>query len=212
MQYIPALKYHFLTPIYDWFIAITMPEQKFKSDLVELITTANADKILDFGSGTATLTCMIKNEFPASEVFGLDVDAQIMAIAEKKIKKYNLDINLQLFDGEILPYKEHTFGIVVSSLVFHHLTSQQKINAFAEIRRVLKPNGVFLIADWGKSQNCLMRILFYILQVCDNFYTTNDNVKGKIPDFLAKSGMKNIDILKNYATIFGTLSFFSSQK
>ena len=189
-----------------------MPEQKFKSDLVELITTANADKILDFGSGTATLTCMIKNEFPASEVFGLDVDAQIMAIAEKKIKKYNLDINLQLFDGEILPYKEHTFGIVVSSLVFHHLTSQQKINAFAEIRRVLKPNGVFLIADWGKSQNCLMRILFYILQVCDNFYTTNDNVKGKIPDFLAKSGMKNIDILKNYATIFGTLSFFSSQK
>lgn len=210
--YIPALKYHFLTPIYDWFIRLTMPELKVKNQLIQQAELQTGEKILDFGCGTATLTLLIEEQTTDCFIIGLDTDPQIMAIATKKISQNKSSITLTLYDGETIPFSEATFDKVLSSWVFQHLTTSQKIAAFKEINRVLKPQGELHIADWGKAETKLMRFLFFVVQVFDNFYTTNDNVKGKLPQLIRKGGFQRVDIVGNQSTLFGTLSYFKALK
>ena len=210
--YIPALKYHFLTPIYDWFIQVTMPEMKVKNRLIHQARLQPSDKVLDFGCGTATLTLLIEEQCNSGTVIGLDTDPQILAIARKKISQKKSAITLLAYGGTTFPFPDCVFDKVLSSWVFHHLTTTQKITAFKEINRVLKPQGELHIADWGKSETALMRFLFFVLQVFDNFYTTNDNVEGKLPDLMQKAGFQEVEILGNQSTLFGTLSYFKTVK
>lgn len=210
--YIPALKYHFLTPFYDWFIRLTMPELKVKNRLIYQAQLQPNEKVLDFGCGTATLTLLIEERCSSGTVIGLDTDPQILAIAHKKISQKKSAITLLTHEGSTLPFPDCVFDKVLSSWVFHHLTTAQKITAFKEINRVLKPQGELHIADWGKSETALMRFLFFVLQVFDNFYTTNDNVEGKLPDLMQKAGFKEVEILGNQSTLFGTLSYFKTVK
>ena len=52
IKYIPALRFKWLTPLYDFFLGITMPEGKIKRRLID-IASINADStLLDFGCGT----------------------------------------------------------------------------------------------------------------------------------------------------------------
>lgn len=211
-SYIPALKYHFLTPLYDWFIRLTMPEKKVKTHLIRQADLRGGETILDFGCGTATLTLLMEELHADCSLVGLDVDPQILAIAGKKAQLKNSSIQLKEFDGKTIPYPDNTFNKVLASWVFHHLTTEQKLSAFREILRVLKPHGELHIADWGKAENGLMRFLFFIVQVIDNFYTTNDNVQGKIPLLLSQEGFQKVEQKGNQSTLFGTLTYLKAAK
>lgn len=209
-NYIPALRWNWLTRLFDPLISITMPERKFKMALIEQAAILPHHRILDFGIGTATLSLMIKETKPSSDVSGVDVDEKILCIAEKKIKKAKAKIFITKYDGVKLPYSDICFDRVLTSLVFHHLTAEQKHNSLVEIKRVLKPNGELHIADWGKASSVLMRSLFFFVQLLDGFKTTSDNVKGLLPSYIENAGFKKVEIKRNYATIFGTLTLYKA--
>ncbi|WP_341224878.1 methyltransferase domain-containing protein [uncultured Arcticibacterium sp.] len=205
MAYIPALKYHILTPIYDWFIKLTVPEKEVKSKTIDLAEINADDKVLDFGCGTATLCQILLAKYVVTEVVGLDVDPAILEIAKKKSIP---DLTLKEFDGEVIPFKDQYFDKVISSWVFHHLTTEQKINAFKEIKRVLKPDGVFILADWGQASNPIQRVLFFILQVFDNFHTTSANVNGEIVSYLKDAGFQKTEECGYRNTLLGSLRYW----
>lgn len=210
--YIPALKYHWLTNSYDWLIGNFFPEKKSKTTLIKQANIQNNFNVLDFGCGTATLTIMTKNFYPDISISGIDVDEKILSIAKEKIKKANAEIELIKYEGNVLPFQDGTFDRVITSLVLHHLTPEQKVSSLKEIIRVLKPNGELHIADWGKAHNLLMRVLFLIVQFLDGFETTTDSVNGLLPHHLATAGFKEISNTKNYSTILGTLSLYKAEK
>ncbi|MCP9766427.1 methyltransferase domain-containing protein [Lacihabitans sp. LS3-19] len=207
-QYIPALKYHFFTPIYDWFIGLTMPEVKVKTKAIEYLEIKPFEKVLDFGCGTATALILAKNLVPDAEITGFDVDEKIMKIAQNKVDKSNQKINLVCLYSNTLPFSDNYFDKIFSTWVFHHLNSEEKLQAFKELRRVLKPEGKMLIADWGAPQNFLMKILFTILQVFDNFETTAHNKKGLLPNTMLNGGFETVEEIGFQNTIMGTLRYW----
>ena len=210
--YIPALRFNWLTKIYDPLIQWTMPEKQFKQDLIEEAGIETEFHVLDFGCGTATLSMMTKSKYPSAFVTGVDVDAEVLAIAQHKLRDFPYPIRLDQYDGMKLPYPDETFDRVISSLVFHHLTPIQKAKSLQEIRRVLKFDGELYIADWGKAENSLMRGLFYGVQLLDGFKTTRDNVSGLMPSYLLEAGFLSAKVLKKYRTVFGTLELFRAKK
>ncbi|MFN8346659.1 MAG: class I SAM-dependent methyltransferase [Spirosomataceae bacterium] len=210
--HLPALKFHFLTPLYDWFIHLTMPEMKIKQRLIEQAGLKASDQVLDFGCGTATLLLLLEEVCPDCHITGLEIDRRMASIATKKLQQRKSACRLVKYDGGSLPFPDRTFDKVLSSWVFSQMTPAQKSKAFCEINRILKPQGELHIADWGKAENGFMRFLFFLIQLLDNFYTTNDNIKGRLPQLIEKCGFSQANTVGNQSTLFGTLSFFKAVK
>lgn len=210
--YIPALGYDRLSNFYDRTIRWTMPEEKFRTRFVRQVNLHTGEKVLEFGFGTASQTILLKQQTPEAEIIGVDVDPKIRELALRKVRKAGLEIPLDLYDGKTLPYPDATFDKVVSSLVFHQLDRVQKALALGEIHRVLKPGGELHIGDWGKARHIGMLLAFLLVQLLDGFKTTNDNVKGLLPEMIAKAGFEHVEETGFINTGIGSFSFYKSEK
>jgi ubiquinone/menaquinone biosynthesis C-methylase UbiE len=208
-KHILALKFNFLTKLYDPLIKIVMPENLFKNTLIEQANILSGHRVLDFGCGTGTLTIMAKIKSPESTIIGIDVDEKIIGIAKKKIARQRLNIEIDKYDGNAMPYENESFDKVISSLVFHHLIGEQKGNILKEIYRILKPNGEIHIADFGRPRNRIMKLISYFLQL---FEPITDNIKGLIPDYLKTAGFIDVGENKYFNTVFGTLALYNARK
>lgn len=211
-KYIPALRFKWLTPLYDFFINLTMPEKKIKQALIETANIPAGVKVLDFGCGTATLTIMAKEMHPGAKVTGIDVYREILDRAIQKVKEKKLDVFLLDYDGTHLPFQHNAFDRVISCLVFHHLDTDTKQNMLAEIFRVLNKDGQLLIADFGRSKSWIQRTLFNIIRGLDGFKSTDANAKGLLPELISDAGFENVAIKTCFKTIFGEVQIISAKK
>uniref|UniRef100_UPI00404B928F class I SAM-dependent methyltransferase n=1 Tax=Gelidibacter sp. TaxID=2018083 RepID=UPI00404B928F len=211
-QFIPALGYNWLTSFYDATIKLTMPEKKFRSKLINYLNPQESEQILEFGFGTGQNLIIANNQNNNAHYVGLDIDPKVKYIAEEKFKKIGLKIKLDLYDGNHFPYADNTFDKVFSSLVFHQLDKSSKKSCLAEINRVLKPDGEIIIGDWGKAKSTFMRFTFYIVQVLDGFKATSDNVNGLMPEYMKKSGFKNVSEIDYINTKIGSYCYYTGVK
>lgn len=211
-KFIPALRFKWLTPLYDFFIRATMPEMKIKQSLINFSYLTDRDTVLDFGCGTATLTIMAKEHRPTIKITGIDIDEIILDKAAEKIKQKNLDIKLTGYNGETLPFEDNRFDRIISCLVFHHLETTVKQKILAELFRITKNNGQLFIADFGRSESWLQRVLFNIIRGLDGYSPTKANAKGLMLMLIADAGFANPSIKKSFKTIFGEIQIFKAIK
>lgn len=202
--YIPALKYRFLTPLFDLVLALFMPERRFRETLLSLSDINSGHKVLDFGCGTGTLLVMGAKKHADASFTGVDIDEEILEIASKKLARAGLPVKLQPYDGARLPFGDNEFDRVISSLVFHHLDRDAKKAALAEFHRVLKGGGVLVIGDFGKPGGALMRALMFLFSL---FEPTQDNIRGLIPFYMKEAGFISAEHAR-MNTVFGTLSLY----
>jgi ubiquinone/menaquinone biosynthesis C-methylase UbiE len=207
-RYIPALRFRSLTRFYDAVLNTVLKEERFKRRLVEQASIEPGHRVLDLGSGTGTLTVMLKQAQPLAEVLGLDGDPEVLEIAGRKAAAAGLEVEFRQGMADAPPFEAGRFDRVVSSLVFHHLTTDQKQRALEQARRLLQPGGEIHIADWGKAQNLLMRVLFLGVQLLDGFETTKDNVQGRLPDLIRAAGFEGVEETHHEMTLLGTLSLY----
>ena len=210
--YIHALGYDRLTGLYDWLVSWTAREATFKKSLVQQIEIAPADSILDVGCGTGTLMGMIKNRYPRTVVFGIDGDQRILVLAKKKSVKTNQEFILTCGMSYSFPYPDESFDMVISSLLFHHLTKEEKLQTLDEARRVLIRGGELYIGDWGKPQNQIMRAAFFTIQLLDGFATTRENVQGLLPQFIRDRGFDEVQETTQLSTMYGTLAVYHARR
>jgi len=211
-KFISALRFKWLTPLYDFFIRITMPEKSIKQSLIDNAYLTDYANVLDFGCGTATLTIMAKEYRALIKITGIDIDKSILAKANEKINSQKLDIILTAYNGEQLPFEDSDFDRVISCLVFHHLETPVKLKVLAELCRVTKKDGQLIIADFGRSDSWLQRLLFNTIRGLDGFKPTGANAKGLMPQLIADAGFSNPAIKKKFRTIFGEVQIYKAIK
>ena len=210
--YIPALSHDWLTPLYDSLIGWTMPEYAFKLRLIEQARIRSNHLVLDLGCGTGTLTRLIKQNHPDATVIGIDGDEKILGIAKRKAIASGSKVSFQQAMAFNLPYADASFHRALSSLVFHHLTRENKLRALKEVHRILRAGGELHLADFAKPHNLLMRLASFPWRVFDGFETTVDHVKGLMPELISAAGFVEVHESARYMTMFGTLSLFTAQK
>lgn len=207
--YIPVLNKTWLTPLYDPLLKWGMHEEKFKRYLVGNAGLKPGQQVLDLGCGTGTLTIMLKQFQPGADITGLDGDSHILEIARQKSRTAGMDIHWQQGMAYDLPYPTAYFDRVISCLMVHHLTAPNKVKAFQEVRRVLKPGGEFHILDFSKPRDPFMGLIsFFIARIEE----AGDNIRGLIPPMLQESGFKGVDTRARFKTIFGELTHLQVSK
>ncbi len=209
---VPALGYRWLTPLYDPVVAVTTRERRFKKALLEQANLKPGMEVLDLGCGTGTLAVRAKQLCADARVVGLDADPVVLALAESKAVKQGVQLELHEGISTALPFPNESFDRVLSSLFFHHLSPEDKRRTLEETWRVLRPGGELHIADWGRAQGLLMRLLFLQIQLLDGFSNTGDNVRGQLPVYIAEAGFSEVAERETLNTIFGTLSLHQGVK
>lgn len=208
-KYIPALRYRWLTPLYDPLIRWAMREYTFKRGLVEQAQIASGRRVLDLGCGTGTLTLLIKEMHPESEVVGLDADLKVLEIARAKAAKAGVKVSLDHGMAYELPYPDCSFDRVLSSLVMHHLTRENKARTLKEVFRVLRLGGELHVADLGRPHNSFMYLASLIVGRLEE---ASDNVKGLLPEMFRSAGFDEVEETAHYTTMMGTLCLLRARK
>ncbi len=208
-KYVHALKYAWLNSLYDPLLRFTMRESLIKGRLVEQLKIEKGDRVLDIGCGTGTLALMIKKRHADAEVIGLDGDPGVLAIARKKAAKLGVEIGLDCGMGFALPYPDGFFDRVVSSLMLHHLTRDNKKRALAEARRVLRPGGQLHIADFGRPRNRFLRKVSLPALLGDP-EMVRDNLDGRLPEIIRDTGFAEVRETEQFLTLFGTVSLYAA--
>ena len=208
----PALKYRWLTPYYDAIVGVTTRERTFKTALISQAGFESGHRVLDLACGTGTMSIWIKKAQPETDVLGIDGDPDILSIARRKADRAGVSISFQTAMSYKLPLPDAHFDRMVSSLFFHHLSSDDKVRTAKEIYRVLKPGGQLHVADWGRAENLAMRALVLPVQILDGFANTRDNVSGKLVGVFEDAGLVNVLERRVFRTMFGTMALYSALK
>ncbi len=145
--FIPAFHWHALTSSYE---ALARPFarriwQRMAAEVIERAPCGGT--VIDLGCGPGTVLRLIHDKRPDLKLIGADIDPAIIRIAEKQAGGKNIQFHIASIDE--VPFEPQSAEIVISSLVFHHLDEPVKRRAFEQIRRILRPDGIFLLCDFS---------------------------------------------------------------
>lgn len=210
--YIPALRYHWLTRLYDPVVRSTTREATFKRRLVDQVAARPGYRILDVGCGTGTLAIQLKRACPGAMVLGIDADPAVLGRARSKAAAAGADVTLCRGLATEPPFSPGTFDRIVSSLLFHHLTTADKRRALVRARELLVAGGELHVADWGKPHGPVMRAAYLGVQLLDGFSTTADNVAGRLIPLMEDAGFDAVVETGRLRTVWGTLSLYRAAR
>ena len=86
---------------------------------------------------------------PDVKLTGIDLSPAMLAFAERRAQKLDLDIDLGVGDAEGLDFPDEHFETVTATLLLSTVPDPQR--ATEEMRRVLRPGGRVLILDFARS-------------------------------------------------------------
>lgn len=120
---------------------------------------AAGDHLLDVGCATGPLLVAARGlTGPGARLVGLDRSAAMLARARRRCDRAGVDAELVEGDAGQLPFPDASFDVVLLSLVMHYLSPEQKEQAVAEARRVLRVDGRVVIVDFGRPDGALGRL------------------------------------------------------
>ena len=127
----------------------------------------NPQCILDVGCGTGDLSINIAKLAPEeTKITGLDYSQPMLDIAKQKAEKAGVAgrISFTAGDASQLPFPSEHFDCVGISFAFRNLTYNNRLCPLhlAEVKRVLKPGGRYVILESSQPENRFVRAVFHL--------------------------------------------------
>ncbi|RKY65815.1 MAG: hypothetical protein DRQ02_09720 [Candidatus Latescibacterota bacterium] len=107
------------------------------------------ERVLDIGCGTGRLSLMLFTLLDNGFIYGMDLSSKMVKQARRETRRNGCKINYEVGNSKRLPYKSEVFDVVFTSLMYNHLTYEEKQETLREIHRVLKPTGRYISAEFG---------------------------------------------------------------
>jgi len=204
-------KYDFL----NHFLSLGV-DYRWRRKFVRSLAAFKPRRILDVATGTGDLAVLISSLDQAA-VTGIDLAANMLAIAEKKIldKGLNDRITFRQADAENIPFPDDSFDAVTVAFGVRNFEDLEK--GLSEMRRVLKPGGVMMILEfshpasfpWKQGYGFYSR---YVIPFVGRMVSKNKNAYSYLPESVAAfpSGNDFLEVLQRVGlrkTTQNTLTF-----
>lgn len=109
-----------------------------KASLQMFYNLPKVGTILDVGCGGGTFAIELARKFPHVEITGIDISPQAIKFANKQLKGKNLNNVHFEVPSNLESFASHSFDVVTSTLVCHHLNDEQLIDFLRQSYRVAK--------------------------------------------------------------------------
>jgi len=114
--------------------------------------------VLDVATGTSDLALAAATRSEQPLIIGLDLIPAMLKSAQKKITKKKAKIILLAGDSLNLPFNNDSFDAV--TIAFGIRNIHYRIEAMAEMQRVLKPGGRMYVLEFTTPQSFWIRIFY----------------------------------------------------
>ena len=121
-------------------------DQGWRRNVLRMVSAKNPETILDIATGTGDLAILLSKS-NAKRIVGLDLSAGMLEVGKEKVKALGLQNKIEMVQGdsENLPFEDNTFDAITVAFGVRNFETLEK--GLAEILRVLKPNGIFVILE-----------------------------------------------------------------
>jgi ubiquinone/menaquinone biosynthesis C-methylase UbiE len=124
-----------------------LPLPEYRQRLLEQVPEGVT--VLEIGVGTGGLLTDLAER--ATQVIGVDHSPAMLEEAGRRLTAAGIGgVELRLGEMSHLPLSDASVGCVVANMVLHHAADPAAV--LTEIRRVLKPGGVLLLADLARHE------------------------------------------------------------
>lgn len=148
-------------------------------------------RVLDVGFGTG----LNASHYPGNveRVVGLEPNPGAESLARKRIAAANVPMELCIASGEALPFEDDSFDTVVTTLVLCSIADVEQ--ALREMRRVLKPDGRYLLMEHGLADDESVRKWQHRLNGMQKFIAGGCNLNRPIRSIVEQAGfvLENVD-------------------
>jgi SAM-dependent methyltransferase len=138
--------------------------QPYAQDLACRLVVGDQAQVLELACGTGILTRELLSMIESRvHLVASDLNEPMLEVAQQKIRDRRIE--WRQADASALPFDAGRFDAVISQLGVQYFAD--KVVAAAEVRRVLRPGGVFLFSTWaGPQTNPLAHIAQQTAAAC----------------------------------------------
>lgn len=139
---IPALYDRYLVP---------MLFEPYAQDLASRAAQTGARDILEIAAGTGAVTARLAEAVTGTRITATDLNQAMLDVAAERIGTH--PVTFRAADAGALPFADESFDLVVCQ--FGVMFFPDRLAAFREARRVLRPGGRFLFNAWDRIERNL---------------------------------------------------------
>ncbi len=201
--YTPALRFRFLTRIYDPLIERWMATSRMRAAVIEVLDLRPGMRVMELGCGPGRLAVEIKRRHPDVMLEAADVDPEMIAMARRNADQAGVEIVFHEADVTRLP-PGGRYERVYSTLVFHHLKPEGKCAALRWVAKALGPGGRFVVADFGRPHGLTQWLVSHLVQLLDGIANTAPHRDGRFERMLGET-FGTAEHVTAWKTFAGTL-------
>ena len=120
--------------------------EPYAEDLAGRALALGADRILETAAGTGIVTAALARALPEAGIVATDLNPDMLKVAESKLDSPR--VTFAPADAQALPFPDGGFDLVVCQ--FGAMFFPDRVAAYREARRVLRPGGTFLLNVWDR--------------------------------------------------------------
>ncbi len=191
-------------------LCLLTKQAEYNLTILDTLDPRTTDTILDLGCGTGVLCQLIGGRLQAEQggsVTGIDAAGKMIEIARKK--RGSTHCLFEAMAAEDLHFADETFDGVVSSLFYHHVPLDLKIQSLAEAYRVLKPGGKLVIADMHTPTTRMGSLVSHVSRWFFMQPQIAENIRGVLPGLMTEAGFQPPRPVAHY---FGYITVFATTK
>ncbi len=178
-------------------------DRKWRKKAISMISENSPKNILDVATGTGDFALDAHKAIPDSEIVGIDISGEMLAVGEDKIKSKNLSdkITLRKEDSEEMSFPSDTFDTVMCAFGVRNFENLEL--GLQEMYRVTKPGGTLCILEFSKPRSTPFKQFYqfyfrYILPRIGALISRSDTAYSYLPESVKAfpDGEDMLNILK----------------
>ena len=148
--------------------------------VVSLLRLAGTETVVDYGAGTGIYTVAVAKAVLNGRVIAVEALPRLTEMLRAKLTPELADrLELVETDTNSVPVPDAVADRVVMVDVLHHLYDQPE--ALAEVTRLLRPGGLFVVVDWGDHERPVGPPLEHVLGL------------AKVRDVVSSMGLSEVE-------------------
>lgn len=151
-----------LSRLYDAWGFLT--ESKAVDRALKLANIRDGESILEVAVGTGTVFERIVALNHSGRNEGIDLSPEMLARAERRLRKRFSNYSLQVGDSYFLPYPGEMFDLLVNNYMFDLLPERDFGQVLLEFRRVLRPKGRMVITSMTLGRKWYSRLWDWLVR------------------------------------------------